>query len=380
MGVGLVLLAVIPLGTGPAHAQGLSDFNAPMLGSTASEQWSRLPSNSVIFDDGKQNYEVFLGWDNGEATFTVKGPGAWGVLATSPYFERKLSRFFTEGPDYYATTIIELTKGAPTDAVVASLAKEDFASAKVTPGKKLVTPKKESDGWTVWTSKPAPSTVDPKETIHTAYASKGQEIIRVFCGGDLSSRKGQCDWGPALALHIARTKPDLEYPKDVAALSPTRTASGLRPEMATYLMSEDIWVQNLEAPKSMSQFLGENTLNLQWGVPSQPALQVRAAITSLPDQLGLDEFLADICRPTQSCSTVRDLAPTPKGGQSAGVISWPEGEKKSTWHMEFQAGDNKRVASIYCTVGDGYERALTTAEVASCTTAIKVASAAIFAR
>ena len=379
-GVALSTLATLLTIASPTFAAGLTDFDAPMLGSTASAQWSRLPSFSVIIDDGKSNFDVVLGADDGESVFIAKGPGAWGVLADSPYLMSKVSRFYSAAPEVFATTIIELTKGAPTESVVTSLATSDFAGTKVAAGTKIVTPRRESDGWTVWTTKPARSKNDPNDVVHTAYASKGREIVRVYCGGDLSDRDGQCEWGPALALHIARTKPNLTYPKDVSALAPKRGASGLKPEMATFLVSEDIWEGRMDAPRSMAQFLGENTLSLQWSVPGQPALSIRGAVTSLPDQLGLDEFLADICRPTQTCAVVRDLAPTPANGQSAGVISWPEGEMKSTWHMEFQAGDDSRVASIYCTVGDGYERPLTKAEASGCRSAIKAAAGAIFAK
>ena len=365
---------------GPAHAAGVSDFDAPLLGSTASRHWSRLPDpiDLLCKDACRKGLLPGLASENGAAAYIPAGPASWGVLANDPALIGKVARFYQGDSLYAGAQIVEIRPGTPLEPLVSRMAQEDLAHVGVSRAKAVASTSTQSDGWTVWITE----AVSPKDRsldrFQAAYAAKGNEIIRVFCDGAMRFGSAFCGGLSDTALSIARAKLGATIPARTAALAPATPVSGLSPDFASKIDSREFWGNVLQAPMSMIRGLGPQTLALQWSVPDAPALTVNAAVTTLKRQQGLKAFLGTLCAAgNPTCTTATTLGPTPRGGRAAGMAGRPEGET-GDWWMEFQAGDNRRVADLQCFAKEGYTRALTPAERTACAKAISSVAAALF--
>lgn len=364
----------------PAHASGVSDFDAALLGSTASQHWSRLPDpvDLLCKDACRRGLLPGLASENGTATYIPAGPASWGVLAEDPALVGKVARFYQGDSLYAGAQILEIRPGTPIEPLLARMVHEDLANVGATPAKTVASKVRESDGWTVWISEGVTPKGRSFDRFQSAYAAKGNEIVRVYCDGAVRFGGAFCGGLKDIALSIARAKPAATISARSAALAPKAPIAGLSADFASTIDSREFWGNILQAPTPMVKALGPESLALQWSVPDAPALTVNAAITTLKRQQGLKAFLATLCKAGDpTCTAVKALGTTPRGGQAAGASARPEGET-GDWWLEFQAGDNRRVLDVQCYAKDGYARALTSTERTACTRAIAAVTSAAF--
>lgn len=365
----------------PASAAGVVDFDAPLLGSTASQHWSRLPDPADLLCGNGCDTGLLPGLasENGTAVYIPAGPASWGVLSDEPSLVGKVTRFYQGDGMFAGAQIIELKPGTAVEPVLTRLVRADITSTGAKPKKEVFSKTRQSDGWTVWLSEGVVPKGRSSDLFQSAYAYKGNEIVRVYCDGEIRYGGTFCGGLVDTALKIARTKPGPRISNQSAALVPKAPIPGLSPDFASSINSREYWGNTLEALPQLVNALGPETLAMQWSAPANPALRIIATVTTLTDQRGLKTFLADLCPSGASgCTRVRNLAPAPRGGLAAGMSARPEGET-GDWALEFQAGDGQRILDVQCTAGDGYVRSLTTAERAACRRSIGAVSKAVFA-
>lgn len=374
---GLITLA-LPFGllATPAHGADVGDFNAPLLGTTAVQQASRLPQADDITCGARCSTGLLPGpvTLNGPATFIPAGPASWGLLADDPALVGKIGSFYQSGDTYAGVTIIELLPGTPSEAVMKSLIKGERTSLGA-PGLKFASTEIQPDGWTLWLTNIVDNPNYPGSRVRAAYATRGNEIVRVWCDGAPPSKSKLCGGIAATGLAIARTAPAPSIDVGSGSLMLAGTTPGLRPLFQKSGDSAGIWAIT-KPSKGMRASLGPSTLALEWGVPSQPRLSVHALTTTLASQKELRGFLATLCpKGDKSCKARSDLAPTPLGGQSAGTEIFQEGSTKVIG-VELQAGDDRFLLDVVCEAPGG--RVLSTAEKRACAQAISEVSQARF--
>lgn len=376
-------VAAIVMGVGPtpAHADGTDGFATPLLGSTVSQQWSRLPDPAALLCGERCETGILRrpAFENGTAEYIPAGPGAWGVLADSPELVGKVARFY-RGRDVYAgAQIIEVVSGSSMESIVKDLVKDDRTLTANAPGLRIASTTEHPDGWTLYLTNAATPGDYPEEKFRTAYATKGNEIVRVTCSGPVKAGEKLCGGIGDTALAIARTAPSPSVDPAVVGLAPSTPIPGLVPVLASDIRSRDFWGVGAEAPKPMMNALAPTTLTLQWSVPGYPRLAVLAAVVSSRSQAGLTSFLSTLCERVDypTCTRRSDLGFVPAGGQAAGtavMANTTTGTGIGT--LEYQAGDGRRLVDVACTANAGRE--LTSPEVSACRRAVADVSKALF--
>lgn len=373
-------LTVTSFAAAPSQAVGVDDFATPLLSSNSSQQWSRLPDPEALLCSERCETGILRkpAIENGVSEYIPSGPASWGVLSANPALVGKVARFYRGGDVYAAASIIEVLPGISEDGIVKDLVKDDSTNSGGAPGLTITSETPQSDGWTLWMTNAATRKDYPAEKFRAAYATKGNEIIRVSCSGPMKPGERLCGGIGEEALKIARAVPSASIPPAVARLAPSMPIPGLTPVFAAESTSSDFWGELAQAPKPMMKALAPSTLTLQWTVNGSPRLALYAAITSTKSQAALEEFLSTLCeKGDEYCTPRSDLGPVPAGGQAAGsaIFAAPQvGADVSA--LEYQAGDGRRQIDVVCTANSG--RTLKQREVAACKRAIKNASRAWF--
>jgi len=380
-GLSLAVAAIVMgVGPTPAHAAGTDGFATPLLGSTVSQQWSRLPDPAALLCGERCETGILRrpAFENGAAEYIPAGPGSWGVLADNPALVGKVARFYRGGDVYAGAQIIEVVPGSSMETIVKDLVKDDRTLTASAPGLRIASTTEYPDGWTLYLTNAATPGDYPEEKLRAAYATKGNEIVRITCSGPVKAGEKLCGGIGDTALAIARTAPSSSVDPAVADLAPATPIPGLVPVLASDIRSRDFWGVRAQAPKPMMNALAPMTLTLQWSVPGYPRLAVLAAVVSSRSQAGLSRFLSTLCeRGDETCTRRSDLGSVPVGGQAAGtafIASTTEGTGIGT--LEYQAGDGRLLVDVACTANAGRE--LTTREVAACRRAITDVTTAWF--
>ena len=353
-----------------AHAASLSTFSAPLDGTSATAQATRLPSPASA-----QRYVAHELGDYG-TVYTVAGPLATGVLADRPAFVAKVSRQLPASDGVVATSIIQVKPGTDLAAEVTWASGHDGMTGS--------TPRTSTlpGGWMVWDYG-----VSADKDVHrqAVYAAKGTQIVRVYCqvqndAAKPASTAPLCKDPVALARGIVQTKPALPSTSAVKALLPPRTPAGLTPQFANVSRSGPLWRSLFGADESLTTALGPQTVNVTWTVPGSPGLIVQATQTTLASLDPTPRFLSDLCpMGSATCTGRADLAVTPPGGLAVADAYHPKGEA-GTWALETQIAARGRLLDIGCAAGDGNTRAMTDAESATCATALASVRAVMLPR
>lgn len=370
---GLVVAAVAAVSTGaPAQAASspLSSFTAPLLGSSATAQATRLPAPPRVNGMFAQSMGDY------GATYTTAGPGAYGVLADRPAFVAKVGRGYQSSYGQANVTIIEVKPRTNLATEIKAAAEHDGVS------KGKVTTSTTSDGWTVWSFA---ETQDGSSYNEAAYAGKGNQIVRIFCswqsGLDTPTDTPLGCTDPAkVVLQVARTAPRAPSAGGLGTLIPAKGPVGLKPSFASVTSSGLLWPTRNEASEALTGDLGKATVDLYWTVPGAPGLVATVSATTLASMSAVPAFLDTLCPASlKTCTPRPDLAQAPPGGKAAAIEYHPEGQK-GIWALETQVAGSGRLLDIGCALGSTAERAMTPAEVNRCTAALAAVRTAMLPR
>lgn len=354
-------------------AETLSDFSAPLLGTTATAQLTRAPDARELSCTRGCASGLFRGpaYPQG-VSYVTPGPAAWGVLSSSPALAAKVSRFYFGDHDQSAAvTLIQTSSGADTAATVLQIAKDDNVSSR------KLAKTQATGGWTLWTS--ADVAVGGGSSRKAAYAGRPGQIVRVACTHSSSaSSAGECTNVGALALTIAQKQPSV--PQIAANLLPAGTPTGVTSQVADLQDSAGIWGQWLGGPASFVSALGPLSSTLEWSVAGAPALTLSGVLTTLTSTAPLGEFLATLCTPSTKtkCSVIKDLPASVPAGVQASAASFYLEPNAAPSAIEVQLGGMGKMVDLGCAVKDGFTRAMTAREISACRGAISSVAGAIW--
>lgn len=356
----------------PAQAASSSQFDAPLLGTTATAQAARFPSSvDLACSDAACTTGVLRNPVGGEVEYStstiVRDPGYTAV----PEFERGLMTVWSDrgvrsgDVDSVSFAIGQYAAGSDLVAVSKAIAaKVDMALSPV-----------QVDGLEVWAGEIVNDTdsanVYNGSAFKIASVISGDSIIRGTCSsGGTRTQTSDCTLPKLehLVTALAQRQPGLSAGDraTINRLVPSTVARGITPLVAITGQSPALWGADISNPNLLTVMSRSKSVFAQYTMDGAPHVRLRAlyaAVTSTKTALGY------VNRP---CTTVaqRDCRVTRLvGGVGVQRLYSDTGTTLGRATMVFTGAGNGRLVRIECNQRHQLYGEFTAAQRAQCTKA-----------
>ena len=367
-------LAASVIAAAPAQAETVLDFDAPLLGTTATLQTTRLATASdVTCSDAACTSGIFRTVTSGGFEYSSVDLMRDAGYTRPPQFRRGISQSWYDATAadadvaYMTVALAEYAPGSDMVSVATSVA----ALGGITLSPMTV------DGVDVLVGESV--NASDTDNVYTGSAFKSAVVI----GTDSMVRAG-CQLGGAqvaattcttanlaqLAVKVSRQSPLDAVPGQakINRLLPDGFPAGMRPLVLASATAEDAWVPSISNEALLAELDKSPSAVTQFTLRGAPRMGVTAVFSALEESSMAKGFIARKCESTATrvCKTTRL-----QGGIGYQNLSYDKGTKRDSARLTFVGAGNGRLVSVGCYKRKPTVGAMTVKEQAMCTTAAK---------
>lgn len=367
-------LAASVIAAAPAQAETVLDFDAPLLGTTATLQTTRLATASdVTCSDAACTSGIFRKVTSGGFEYSSVDLMRDAGYTRPPQFRRGISQSWYDATAadadvaYMTVALAEYAPGSDMVSVATSVA----ALGGITLSPMTV------DGVDVLVGESV--NASDTDNVYTGSAFKSAVVI----GADSMVRAG-CQLGGAqvaattcttanlaqLAVKVSRQSPLAAVPgqSSINRLLPTAFPAGMRPLVLASATAEDAWGMSISNAALLAELDKSPSAVTQFTLAGAPRMAVTAVFSALGKPGMANGFIARTCQSnaTRVCKTTQL-----RDGLGYQNLSYDKGSKRDNARLTFFGAGNGRLVSMGCYKRKPTVGAMTVKEQAMCTTAAK---------
>jgi hypothetical protein len=284
-----LVTAFLSAGLMAPTAQGVpvEEFDAPLLGSTASAQLTRMPSlNQIQCSDAACTTGLFPRASLNRVEYSTKRIMPDAGYTRVPEFVRGVLETWSDttvqegGVSFASFTIAEYQPGSDMRSVMTAIA--DLSGSQLTA--RVV------EGTTVFVGETINASDEANNfsgtSFKSAYILGTDHLIRAGCqagGSGVETSRCTVDNLIPLALSIANAQPQRSVPREQAlkALAPTSVPAGLRPLVVASVGADQPWALEVSNKKLLAALEGQPTALAQYTLQGSPGMYVSTLTTPL---------------------------------------------------------------------------------------------------